>query len=151
PSLLAALARHGAALNATLQSAAAHRQQRDAVAWIGEWLTLPQLILATARALAAGTELASGLTPVPERMAALLQADGGTIHAEALSFALSAHMPRPEAQAAVKALCAEALASGTQLLDLAARRWPDLGLSAAGSLGTAPAEARAFAARAAML
>jgi 3-carboxy-cis,cis-muconate cycloisomerase len=151
PSLLAALARHGAGLNATLQGAAAHRQQRDGVAWFTEWLALPELVMATARSLAAATELATGIAPVPERMAAALDEGGGLIHAEALSFALAARMPRPEAQATVKALCREAEATGASLLTLAEARWPDLGFSTTDSLGTAPAEARAFAARAAAL
>ena len=57
-------------------------------------------------------------------------------------------MSRPEAQAAVKALCKEALASGTHLRDAALAKWPDLdaGLFEPRlQLGTAPAEARAFA------
>ncbi len=150
PSLLAALGRFAAAQQAAISGAMAHRQQRDGVAWMVEWLTLPQLVMATARGLAVAGELAETIAPDPARMAANLDGDGlGLIHAEALSFALARHMPRPDAQAAVKALCQQALAAGTPLADLARARWPEADLAGvfdpAAQLGQAPAEARAFA------
>jgi 3-carboxy-cis,cis-muconate cycloisomerase len=148
PSLIAALARHGAGLNLTLQHAAAHRQQRDGAAWFTEWLTLPELTLCAARALTAAAELSETLAPVPERLAAVLDDGTGLIHAEALSFALARRMPRPEAQTQVKALCKIVRAEGGHLLDRAHKLWTDLGFDPGESLGTAPAEARAFAERA---
>ncbi len=79
----------------------------------------------------------------------------GLIHAEALSFALAARMPRPEAQAAVKSLCGEARATGQPLALLAHRAQPDLDLSSVFDPGTqmgqAPALARGFAAQVAGL
>ena len=151
PSVLVALARHGATLAGGLLGAALHRQQRDGAAWFVEWLELPQLVLACGRALDAASELIATASPVPERMAELLASDGGAIHAEALSFALAARMPRPEAQAAVKALAAEARGSGGDLIALARARWPDIALPEAALLGTAPDEARDFARRTAAL
>src|SRR3546814_13701350 len=41
---------------------------------------------------------------------------------EAASFALSIHLPRPEAQALVKASCKMVLADGGHLIDLLAQR-----------------------------
>ncbi len=149
PSLLSALARQVAGLNGVMQAAALHRQQRDAAVWITEWLTLPQMLICTGRALAAAEGLAATLAPRPERMAALLDDGTGAIFAEALSFALAARMPRPEAQAKVKALVGEALRSGAHLRDLALREFPDLdpGLfDPRKAMGQAPGEARAFAA-----
>jgi 3-carboxy-cis,cis-muconate cycloisomerase len=153
PSALVALARLALALNGAMQGAALHRQARDGAAWFSEWLVLPQLCMASGRGLTLAGEIAAGLSPLPDRMAAGLSgaAEGapGLIHAEALSFALARHMPRPEAQAAVKALCDQARASGTPLPDLAAARWPALDLAHLltphAQLGTAPDEARAFA------
>jgi 3-carboxy-cis,cis-muconate cycloisomerase len=73
----------------------------------------------------------------------------GLIYAEALSFALAQTLPRPEAQAAVKALCAEVRASGTPLGTLAAAKWPKVApaklFTPQAQLGLAPADARAFA------
>ncbi|SLN49447.1 3-carboxy-cis,cis-muconate cycloisomerase [Pseudoruegeria aquimaris] len=149
PMLLVALGRSAAALNTSLQEAAIHRQQRDPAAWMLEWMFLPQLCLGTARALAVACELAEGLRPNAEAMAARVEGDGGLGFAEALSFALARSMPRPEAQAAVKALCAEARTTGAPLRSLAAARWPELDLDAiftpAAQMGTAPRDARAFA------
>ncbi|WP_199257746.1 lyase family protein [Paracoccus binzhouensis] len=148
PSVLVALARQAAALAAAIQAAGIHRQQRDGAAWFVEWLTLPQLCISTGRGIALALDLAGRITPDAAAMARGLEGGCGLIHAEAFTFALARHMPRPEAQARIKALCKEALATGTPLPGLVNRDFPDLDLSAAGGLGTAPAEARAFAAAA---
>lgn len=153
PSAMVALVRHAVALDGVMQGAALHRQARDGAAWFAEWLALPPLCEAAARALALAGDLSAGLQPDRVAMArAIAGMDGlGLIHAEALTFALARHMPRPEAQAAVKALCAEARESGRTLADLAAGRWggllPDPGwLDPARQMGEAPAAARRFAA-----
>ncbi len=150
PSVLSALARQSLALAGALQGAGIHRQQRDGAAWFVEWLTLPQLCVSTGRALSLAADLAEKISPAPEAMARNLDDGSGLIHAEAYSFALARHLPRPEAQAKIKALCAEAQAGGGGLSALVARDFPDLDLSAAGGLGTAPQEARAFAQAAAL-
>lgn len=150
PSALVALARHIIGLGALVQGAALHRQQRDGAAWFGEWLSLPQLCICTGRMLSLAQEVMASLTPARSAMARALEEGHGLIHAEALSFALAEWMPRPEAQAVVKGMCAEAIATDTPLLTLAAQRFPQIGgqdrLTATG-LGQAPSEALAFAAR----
>ncbi|MDJ0628759.1 MAG: adenylosuccinate lyase family protein [Rhodobacter sp.] len=155
PSVLVALARHLAALNTSMQGAGLHRQQRDGATWLSEWLTLPQMCIGLGRALSVAKDLGTGIAPDPGRMAAGIDDGLGLIYAEALSFALAGTMPRPEAQAAVKALCREAQSTGTALPVLAAARWPALELAGLfapeAQLGTAPDEARAFSARAAAL
>ncbi|MFT4149310.1 MAG: adenylosuccinate lyase family protein [Paracoccaceae bacterium] len=148
PSVLVALARQIIPLASAVQGAGLHRQQRDGAAWFVEWLTLPQLCISTGRALALATDLAGRLAPDAQAMARNLDDGSGLIHAEAYTFALARHMPRPEAQARIKALCAAAQKEGVALAALVARDFPGLDLSAAGGLGTAPAEARAFAAAA---
>lgn len=155
PSLLVALARVQVGLNASMQGAGLHRQQRDATAWFTEWMVLPQMVLGVARALAVARALMPQIAPDAERMRVGIEDGLGLIHAEAVSFLLARHMPRPEAQAAVKALCREAQDTRTPLAQLAARDWPDTDWAAVlrpeAQLGVAPAEARAFAARAAAL
>lgn len=149
PSLLSAIARQTVGLNGVIQSALAHRQQRDAVAWKGEWLSLPEMVILTARAVAVAGELARAVTPDRTAMARSIEAGAGAIFAEALSFALAAAMPRPRAQAEVKTLIERSAAAGRPLADVAAEAHPGLDLdgvfAAARQLGTAPAEARAFA------
>lgn len=154
PSAVVALARHAQGLNATLQGAALHRQQRDGAAWFTEWLCLPQLALSASAALTHTQALAQTLTPDAGAMQATLKATGGLLMAEALSFALAAQMPRPEAQARAKALCNEARATGTPLPEIARAAHPDLPdtlFDPVAQMGQAPAEARAFAAAVAAL
>lgn len=146
PSVLIALARQSAGLSATLTGAGLHRQARDGAAWFTEWLVWPQLCISCGRALALAGELADRLSPDRAAMEKLMQADAGTIHAEALTFALVDRMSRLEAETAVKALSAEAIRTGTDLLTLASLKWP--GLIVDMNLGVAPSEAKAFAAEA---
>lgn len=142
PSVLVALARTGLGIAGILQGAALHRQQRDGAAWFTEWLTLPYLCCLAGRALTLAGDLAGRLQPDREAMRRNMEAGGGLVHAEALSFALAALMPRPEAQAAIKALVREA--DGRSLPDLARERHAGLDWTGP-DLGQAPSEARAFA------
>ena len=146
PSVLVALARQVIALAGALQGAGLHRQQRDGAAWFVEWLTLPQMCILTGRALALALDLAQRITPVPEAMAKGLADGAGLIRAEEFTFALARHMPRPEAQAQMKALCKRAMAGEGALPDLVAQAFPDIDIDPTAGLGTAPDEARAFAA-----
>jgi len=151
PAVLVALANHTAALNTALQGAAVHQHQRDGAAWMTEWLSVPQMVMATGRALAGLVDLTSKIEPRADRMAQSMDLTQGLIHAEALSFALAETMPRPEAQALSKELCKEAMAAQTHLSRIVAARFPDLDLrhvfEVSQQLGQAPAEAISFADR----
>lgn len=151
PSAMIALARHAQGLHATLEGASLHRQQRDGAAWFTEWLTLPQLILTASAATTLLQEMAETLTPDTAAMQATLDATGGLLLAEALTFELARTMPRPKAQSAVKDLVKQAKASGQTLMQAARTAHPDLPATffdPTNTLGSAPAEARAFAAAA---
>jgi 3-carboxy-cis,cis-muconate cycloisomerase len=148
PSALVALGRHAQGLNTTLQGAAVHRQNRDGAAWFTEWLTLPQLCQSVAVSLHHAQVLAEGLRPMPQAMAEPLSGGQGLIYAEALSFALTDRMSRPDAQAEVKTMCKAVIADGGTLPEAALAKWPDLAPSLfdpAARMGQAPAEARKFA------
>ena len=145
-SVLVALARFAPAQAALL--AHPHGEARDGAAWFTEWLALPPLAAAAGRASALAGDVVEGLSPDATAMAARLNDPLGLIHAEALSFALARQMPRPEAQATLKALAAEAGKSGRALPDLVAEACPEAplpDLTPPASLGHAPSEARAFA------
>ncbi len=150
PSVMVALARHTSGQLAVLQGAAMPRNQRDGAAWFTEWLCLPQIVLGAAAAAQTAAPLCTAITPNGDQMADGLSQGLGLIHAETLGFALAAAMPRPQAQAAVKALCREAQNSQTPLSVLAARAHPDLDTAAlfdpVRQMGQAPADARRFAA-----
>lgn len=146
PSVLVAVARQVIALDGVIQNAGLHRQQRDGPAWFAEWLTLPQICILTGRALALALDLAQRIQPDPQAMARQLDDGSGLIRAEEMTFALSRHIPRPEAQAKVKELCKRAKPGGPSLVALVAEEFPAAALPASPNLGTAPDEARAFAA-----
>lgn len=151
PSALVALANQARGLNATLQGGAMQKHQRDGAAWFTEWLTLPQICLGAASALTLAAKQLATVAPRTDIMAQAAHDPLQLIHAEALSFALTTQMTRPEAQAATKALCQEANATRTTLADLVARAYPSLDVSglfdAAQQMGHAPEAARAFVQR----
>lgn len=150
PSAMVALSRQVIGLNAIMQGAGLHRQDRDGAAWFTEWLTLPQLCLAAASTLELGKSLAASIAPNPAAMQSALASTLDLIHAEALSFRLAESLPRPEAQTAIKTLCKQSITEQTPLSTLARAAYPDLSLDdifdPAQQTGQAPAEARAFAA-----
>ncbi len=149
PSLLVALAGHVNGLNASLQGAQLHEQQRDGGAWMREWLALPQACIGLARSLDVAAGLARVIEPRPEAMRAQVDASRGLIFAEALSFALAAHMPRPDAQALVKEMCGRVASENRHLSEIAAEKLPAAEIApvfdARVQLGMAPREARHFA------
>ena len=149
PSVLVSLGRQSAALTGALQGAAMPRHQRDGAAWFTEWLCLPQIVLGAAASAKTAAVLCEGLGPQPSAMASALDGGLDMIHAEAMSFALAETLPRPEAQAAVKRLCREALETDTPLRALVARDFPDIDATSlfdpGQQTGQAPMEAERFA------
>ncbi len=150
PSALVALARQATGLHGVLQGAALARHQRDGATWFTEWMCLPQIVLGAASAARIARDLSANVAPHATAMAHALGGGLGLIHAEALSFALAARMPRPEAQAEVKTLCRAAQQSGRLLAELAVEAHPWLDTATlfdpARQMGCAPEEARRFAA-----
>jgi 3-carboxy-cis,cis-muconate cycloisomerase len=149
PSVLSAIARQVVGLNTAVQSTLPHRQERDAACWMTEWMSLPQMVILAARAVSVANELAKSIVSEPHAMARHIESTGGKLFAEALSFALAAHMARADAQAEVKALIETANANGQSLREAAGTLHPELDLSTifdpVHQLGEAPAEARRFA------
>jgi 3-carboxy-cis,cis-muconate cycloisomerase len=154
PSALLALGHQMNGLRATLAPATQHLHQRDGAAWFTEWMVLPQIALSAACALQHAKAMSQSMAPNVAAMGSTLEGGLDLIHAEALSFALTANMQRPQAQAEAKALCRAALDQNTSLASLAYAAHPELpkGLfDSEQSLGLAPQEARNFVARAGAL
>ena len=146
-STLVALGHQARGLEATLKAGAVHKHQRDGAAWFTEWMVLPQICLGAASGLTVAKGVLEGLVPSIKSAGDPLD----LIHAEALSYALAAEMPRPEAQVATKALCKEAQERGVPLRDLVVRDYPNLETGAlfdpAKQMGHAPAAGAAFVQR----
>ncbi|MFN3616143.1 MAG: lyase family protein, partial [Rubrimonas sp.] len=121
-----ALARYAAPLAAALHLATLHAEERDGAAWALEWLALPQLALCAGAALRHGLALAGSLAPRPDRMRAILNADGGAAMAEAATFRLAALAPRPEAERIVREALEAARSEGLRLQDVLARAFPGI-------------------------
>lgn len=150
PSALQALTQTVASLQSGLHIAARHQHQRDGAAWFTEWIVLPQLLLSTASALQMANRMAEEIIVMSDTMRAALEDGMGLIQAEALSFALAEKMPRPDAQAATKSLCARALSEEVPLVELAVSEYPWLEAAVfetMNQLGQAPPEAQKFIAR----
>ena len=149
--VLVSLFQLAAALDGAMTQALLHRQQRDGSAWMLEWHALPQICMACGRALSVSITLVTQLRPDAQRMHANLEGQLGLSYAEAISFRLAEQMPRPDAQARVKQLCAEAVEQGIALPGLVAREFPDIDWTAvatpAAQLGDAPQQARNFVER----
>lgn len=111
-----------ARMNATLLSgmhqALLQEHERGGPGWQLEWLTLPQMAICTGGALKNAIAAIGNLSVDESRMRDNLDASNGLIMAEAASFALSAHMPRAEAQMLVKDACTKVAASGRPLMDV---------------------------------
>jgi 3-carboxy-cis,cis-muconate cycloisomerase len=152
---LVSLFQVGAAQDALMTQSLLHRQQRDGVAWSLEWHALPQVCMATAKSLQLAIVLAETLRPDAAAMLARLEDGHGLVYAEAISFRLAGIMPRPEAKAEVRKMCAAAIDQNCSLAEIAGQRFPDIdwrGITIPErQLGDAPRQARAFAARAASL
>ena len=118
---LTALAAWTAAQLAGVFQAAPQEHERGGAGWTVEWMLLPPMLAAAGGALRTADDMLDRLIVRPERMRANLEASNGLLLAEAASYALSAHMPRAEAQALVKAACREAVDSGEHLIDLLRR------------------------------
>lgn len=116
--VLVALARYNASSLGAMHQAALQEGERGGAAWSLEWLTLPDMVLALSGALAHAERIATGLMVNTVRMRANIEATNGLCLAEAASFALSAYMPRAEAQALVTGACHKAMQDSVNLIDL---------------------------------
>jgi adenylosuccinate lyase len=91
---LARLVRHQAAfMNENL----VHDHERDGRSWKGEWLIIPEITLATGKALQLLEQLVAGLQINPQRMLDNLALTHGFVHAEAVMLALAKKLGKQSA------------------------------------------------------
>jgi 3-carboxy-cis,cis-muconate cycloisomerase len=97
-------------LAATILAAQVGDHERSAGPWHAEWPTLPSLLLVTSGALASTVDIAEGLEVDAARMRANLDATGGLIMAEAVTFALAEKVGKQDAHHLVEAASKKAVA-----------------------------------------
>jgi 3-carboxy-cis,cis-muconate cycloisomerase len=105
-------------LAATIFAAQVQDHERSAGPWHAEWPTLPTLLLVTSGALAATVDIAEGLEVDVARMRANLDATGGLIMAEAVTFALAEKIGKSEAHHLVEAASKKAVAGKKHLREV---------------------------------
>jgi 3-carboxy-cis,cis-muconate cycloisomerase len=95
-------------LAATILNAQIQEHERAVGGWQVEWVTFPALALVVSGTLRAVVDIAEGLTVDVERMKANLEASGGLVMAEHVSFALAEKLGRAEAHELVAELVRQA-------------------------------------------
>jgi 3-carboxy-cis,cis-muconate cycloisomerase len=108
-------------LAATIFAAQVQDHERSAGPWHAEWPTLPTLQLVTSGALAAIVDIAEGLEVDAARMRLNLDATGGLIMAEAVTFALAEKIGKSDAHHLVEAASKKAVAGKQHLRDVLTR------------------------------
>jgi 3-carboxy-cis,cis-muconate cycloisomerase len=105
-------------LAATVFAAQVQEHERSAGPWHAEWPTLPTLLLVTSGGLAAIVDLAEGLEVDAARMRSNLDATGGLIMAEAVTFALAEKIGKSDAHHLIEAASKQAVADKKHLREV---------------------------------
>jgi 3-carboxy-cis,cis-muconate cycloisomerase len=105
-------------LAATIFAAQVQDHERSAGPWHAEWPTLPMLLLITSGGLAAIVDIAEGLEVDAARMRLNLDATGGLIMAEAVTFALAERIGKSDAHHLIEAASRKAAAEKKHLRDV---------------------------------
>jgi 3-carboxy-cis,cis-muconate cycloisomerase len=119
--VLVTFARLNAGLLGIVHQAQIQEHERGGAGWMLEWATLPQMVMAAAGALNHANLLFATIEVSVQQMLANLEQSNGQSLAEAAVFALSAHMPRPDAQRLVKEACRESRRTRTHMVEILSR------------------------------
>jgi 3-carboxy-cis,cis-muconate cycloisomerase len=116
--MLVTFSRLNAGLLSIIHQGQIQEHERGGSGWMLEWTTLPQMVMAAAGALNQADRLFSTIHVNVQQMRANLEQSNGQTLAEAAVFALSAHVPKPDAQELVKRACLESRRTGTHMVDI---------------------------------
>lgn len=103
--VLVTLAQANANHLASMHGAMGQEHERGGSGWMLEWLTLPQMVIATGAGLAQAIALVESLIVDDGRMGKTIEAANGLTMAEAAVFTLCEQMPRSDAEHLVAAAC----------------------------------------------
>ncbi len=115
--MLITLARFNAGQLGTFAQSQIHEHERSGASWLLEWLTLPQMIMATGAGLAQAVDMVPSLKVNTDRMAANLELSRGAMLAEAATFALAEHLGRDVADKLVKDALSQSATNQSNLFD----------------------------------
>lgn len=123
---IVALARYAGQLAGANFQTLHHQHERDGSAWILEWLTYPQMIMATGTVLRHAGTIARNMEIQKKAVDANLKASNGLIFSERASFILAQHMPRQEAKQIVGQACELVIKEQIHLSEALTRLVPDI-------------------------
>ncbi|MEZ5003042.1 MAG: lyase family protein [Chitinophagales bacterium] len=103
---IVALAHQNIQLNAASQSSMINMNERDAVAWMAEWLSIPHLIINTGTILNHMTTIAQNMEFQTDKIKQNLQLLNGLIYSETATFELCQYYSKQEAKQKVEEACA---------------------------------------------
>ncbi|AUG53150.1 3-carboxy-cis,cis-muconate cycloisomerase [Thalassospira marina] len=115
--MLVTLARFGATQMSHLHHAQIHEHERSGTAWLQEWLSFPEIVMACGKATSLMLSLLGNLQVNSGKMRENIDISRGAMLAEAATFALSNHMDRDGADALVKKAIAQSQANGSSMFD----------------------------------
>jgi len=114
--MIVAAARMNASLLSNMHHSQIAEQERATHGWQLEWLSLPQMVVCTAASLKHALYVVENMVIDTARMQQNVAESNGLLLAEAATFALAAHIPRPEAQKIVKSACQEVVRANRNLI-----------------------------------
>lgn len=115
--MLVTLARFSATQMSHLYHSQIHEHERSGTAWLLEWLSLPEIVMASGKALALAVELVPSLQINAEKMRENMEISYGAMLAEGATFALASHMARDDADRIVKQAIARSRHNHSNMFD----------------------------------
>lgn len=116
--IIVASARHNASLLGSMHTAMIHEHERATGNWQLEWITLPQMLHATAVAINKALFLSQHLVVNVKHMQSNVEAAQGMMLAEAVDLALAPHIGRTQSKQLVKTCVAIAIEDDRHLVDV---------------------------------
>ncbi|MEZ5044745.1 MAG: adenylosuccinate lyase family protein [Saprospiraceae bacterium] len=126
---IVALSRFTGQLAGNNLQAMIHNHERDASAWILEWLALPQMINATGTILNHALTISENIQVNKKAMQANWEKQNGLIFSEQATFILQAHISRKKAKAKVETACQMVLEQDIHLTTALTHLFPELSIN----------------------
>lgn len=123
---MVALSRYVGNLAINTFQAMLHNHERDAAAWILEWQSLPQMMIACGTILNHALTISKNILVNADAMLANLEKLNGLVYSEKASFVLAKYMPRSEAKKGVEKACKIVVEENIHLEKALKRLFPNI-------------------------
>lgn len=126
---IVALAKNTRQLGSNVTAAMIHSHERDGVAWISEWLTIPQMMTATGTILKHAITISTQMVVCSDNMIANLEKTNGLVYSEQATFILFKYISRKEAKQKIGLACKMVLDEKIHFADALEKIFPDMGIN----------------------